>query len=86
MSIIQKIRANGSIDASQLIELFEEVAENGHVLIVKSDGPRAQNRYSCIISKPDDPANAIRRDGDKCKRFVRPMVSVVCVICLSCLQ
>jgi len=64
MSLISEIKHQGVLDSVQLIKLFDEVANNGHVLIVKSDGPRDSQRFTSIISFPSDPTKAIRRDGD----------------------
>lgn len=64
MSLTSEIKQKGSLDALQLVGLFNEIANNGHVLIVKADGPRDRMKFSTIISFPDDPEMAIRRDGD----------------------
>lgn len=61
--LIAKIKQNGFIKESQLIDLFNEIRGNGHVLIVKSDGERDENPYTCIISQPNDPSKIVRHDA-----------------------
>lgn len=75
MSILKEIRRNDCVDANQIVGLFNEISKNGHVLILKSDGPREKNVYSCIISFPDKPMNSIRRDGDNLLETVYEAVS-----------
>jgi len=75
MGITEEIRSSGKVDASQLVKLFDEVSNNGHVFIVKSDGPREKTGYTCIISLPDEPMNSIRRDGED---LLETVYQVVC--------
>ncbi|KZL15856.1 hypothetical protein PsAD2_03516 [Pseudovibrio axinellae] len=46
--LIAEIKQNGFIKKSQLIDLFNKIRGNGHVLIVKSDGDRDENSYTCM--------------------------------------
>ena len=64
MSLISQIVAQGEVHAEQLVSLFREIADNGHVLIVKSDGLRETVRFTSLISIPDNPNQTIRRDAN----------------------
>ncbi len=64
MKLTQIIKENGYLNASQLVQLFDYIAHNGHVLIVKSDGDRDAMKFTCVISFPDDTEKAIRMDGE----------------------
>lgn len=64
MNLIDEIKKNNSISSSQLIELFDHIADKGQVLILKSDGPRETKRFTCVISFPDSPEKSLRRDAN----------------------
>ncbi len=64
MNLIEKIKKYKSVSSEQFIELFDYVADKGHVLILKSDGPRETKRFTCVISVPENPEKSLRRDAD----------------------
>ncbi len=64
MKLTQEIKEKRYLNAEQLVQLFDYIAQNGHVLIVKADGDRDVSKFTCVISFPDDPEKAIRMDGE----------------------
>ncbi len=64
MQLIKKIKNEGTLNSLQLVQLFTEIANNGHVLIVKSDGQREKAQFTSVISFPEAPLDAIRVEGN----------------------
>ncbi len=63
MTIIDEIRSKNQLSKSQIVDLFDEILDRGHILIIKADGAREENGYTCMITVPNKPTDFFRRDG-----------------------
>ncbi|MBO9633171.1 MAG: hypothetical protein J7578_08625 [Chitinophagaceae bacterium] len=60
----------------ELMNCFDEVMEAGHHAVIKWDGPRAQDRFTVMITIPGNPDAVFRKDGDDLKLAMKRVLEM----------